>query len=267
MRVVYEVSLLLNDFGLQHLLILFYIIHIFAYWLTLEENRGYTDTALCAQVYSIIFFLSSQDPMDNLIAFFYLLVIIPSAIMHEYMHGWVADRLGDPTARYAGRLTLNPKSHIDLWGTIILPIFLYLSTGGRFLFAYAKPVPYNPYNLKNQKTGPMWVALAGPLSNLFLAFLFSMVIRVLPISDMTLFFSIIVYANIGLAVFNLLPIPPLDGSKVLYAILPDSLWKVKEILERYGFMILIAFILFFSGFISPVVQYIFQLFVGSKVLM
>ncbi|HRH23413.1 MAG TPA: site-2 protease family protein [Candidatus Magasanikbacteria bacterium] len=205
--------------------------------------------------------------MDSLISLFYLLVIIPSAIIHEYMHGWVADRLGDPTARYAGRLTLNPKSHVDLWGTIILPILLYLSTGGRFLFAYAKPVPYNPYNLKNQRTGPMMVALAGPASNLLLAFAFSIVLRVLPISDMTLFLSIIVYANIGLAIFNLLPIPPLDGSKVLYALLPDSMWKVKTTLERYGFMILIGFILFFPGVISPVVQYIFQLFVGDKISM
>ncbi len=204
--------------------------------------------------------------MDVIVSLFYLAVIIPSAIIHEYMHGWVADRLGDPTARYAGRLTLHPKSHIDLWGTILLPLLLYFSTGGRFLFAYAKPVPYNPYNLKNQRTGPMWVALAGPLSNLFLACVFGMLVRFMPIGDMTVFLLIIVYANVGLTIFNLLPIPPLDGSKVLYAVLPDSLWKVKETLERYGFFILIAFILFFPGVTSPVVEYIVRILVGDKVV-
>lgn len=203
--------------------------------------------------------------MDSIISLFYLIIIIPSAIIHEYMHGWVADRLGDPTARYAGRLTLNPKSHIDLWGTILMPLFLYFSTGGRFLFAYAKPVPYNPYNLKNQRTGPMWVALAGPLSNLLLAFLFGILVRFIPLGNLTVFLSIIVYANIGLAVFNLIPIPPLDGSKILYAVLPDSFWKLKQTLERYGFIFLIAFIVFFSHILNPIVQYIFRLFVGVKI--
>lgn len=203
--------------------------------------------------------------MDPIISLFYLAVIIPSAVIHEYMHGWVADRMGDPTARYAGRLTLNPKSHVDLWGTILLPVLLYISTGGRFLFAYAKPVPYNPYNLKNQRTGPVWVALAGPLSNLVLAAVFAMLIRLMPIGDITMFLLIIVYANVGLAIFNLLPIPPLDGSKVLYAVLPDSLWKVKETLERYGMFILFGFIILFPGVISPAVQYVVQLLVGNAV--
>lgn len=203
--------------------------------------------------------------MDPIISLFYLAVIIPSAVIHEYMHGWVADRMGDPTARYAGRLTLNPKSHVDLWGTILLPVLLYISTGGRFLFAYAKPVPYNPYNLKNQRTGPVWVALAGPLSNLVLAVVFAMLIRLMPIGDITMFLLIIVYANVGLALFNLLPIPPLDGSKVLYAVLPDSLWKVKETLERYGMFILFGFIILFPGVISPAVQYVVQLLVGNAV--
>ncbi len=201
--------------------------------------------------------------MDIVVSLFYLAVVIPSAIIHEYMHGWVADRLGDPTARYAGRLTLNPKSHIDLWGTILLPLLLYFSTGGRFLFAYAKPVPYNPYNLKNQRTGPVWVALAGPFSNLFLALIFGILVRFMSLGDMTIFLLIIVYANVGLAIFNLLPIPPLDGSKVLYALLPDSLANIKQTLDRYGFVILIAFIFFFPGVISPVVNFIVRLLVGD----
>jgi len=204
--------------------------------------------------------------MNIIVSFFYLLIIVPSAIIHEYMHGWVADRLGDPTARYAGRLTLNPKSHIDLVGTIILPILLYVMTGGQIFFAYAKPVPYNPYNLKNQRTGPMWVALAGPLSNLFLAFVFSLLLHIVPFGNITAFLLIIVYANVGLAIFNLLPIPPLDGSKVLYALLPDSSWRLRATLDRYGFLVLLAFMIFFPGIISPIVDWIVHLFVGSALI-
>src|SRR3989338_10301100 len=175
---------------------------------------------------------------------FYFLVIVPSAIIHEYAHGWVADMLGDPTARYAGRLTINPVPHIDLWGTILMPITLSVLTGGKFLFAYAKPVPYNPYNLKNQKWGPAMVAIAGPVANFLLAIAFAAVIRFLPPSNFTAILSMIVYVNILLMVFNLVPIPPLDGSKVLYALLPDSAYKVKTFLERYGFIILLFFIFF-----------------------
>ncbi len=196
-------------------------------------------------------------------AIFSFLVIIPSAILHEYMHGWVADQLGDPTARYAGRLTLNPIVHIDLWGTILLPLMLFYMTGGRFVFSYAKPVPYNPHNLRNQRLGPMYVALAGPLTNLFLALVFALAIRLAPGSFMVPFFSVIVFANIMLGVFNLVPIPPLDGSKVLYAVLPPSLEHIKMTLDRFGMPLLLLFVFFFSGVIAPVVQFLFGLFVGS----
>ena len=175
----------------------------------------------------------------------FFLVVIPSAIIHEYAHGWMADQLGDPTARYAGRLTLDPRVHVDKWGTFLLPALLYFMTGGAFLFAYAKPVPYNPYNLKNQKWGPLLVALAGPASNLILALIFGLAVQLLGYSSFTMMLSVVVYANVLLAVFNLVPIPPLDGSKILYAILPDSMWKVRQILEQYGFFILLIFILFF----------------------
>ena len=180
--------------------------------------------------------------MNPLQLVFYFLVIVPSAIIHEYAHGAMADRLGDPTARYAGRLTLNPKAHIDMWGTILMPLILFFLSGGNFLFAYAKPVPYNPYNLKNQKWGPALVAIAGPLANLLLAAAFALVVRLFPTAAIATFAYIIVYANVMLLVFNLVPIPPLDGSKILYAILPDSARGIKIFLERYGFVLLMIFI-------------------------
>lgn len=193
---------------------------------------------------------------------FYFLVIVPSAIIHEYAHGWVADMLGDPTARYAGRLTINPVAHVDLWGTILMPIFLSLATGGAFMFAYAKPVPYNPYNLKNQKWGPSMVALAGPAANLLLAIVFAIIIRVLPLSNFTSVLAVIVYANVMLTIFNLVPIPPLDGSKVLYAVLPSSAYKIKNFLDKYGFVVLLFFVFFLFELISPLINGLYRLLVG-----
>ena len=194
---------------------------------------------------------------------FYFLIIIPSAIIHEYAHGFVADQLGDPTARYAGRLTLDPRAHIDLFGTILMPLLLFMGTGGRFLFAYAKPVPYNPYNLKNQKWGPALVGLAGPAANFLLAFCFAMIVRFVPLSDtLASLLATIVFANIGLMIFNLVPIPPLDGSKVLFALLPYSLSNIRVFLERYGFMILLFFVFFMFELISPLINGLFNLLVG-----
>lgn len=200
--------------------------------------------------------------MDILSLIFYFLIIIPSSIIHEYAHGWMAERLGDPTARYAGRLTLDPRAHIDVWGTLLLPVLLFITTGGRFLFAYAKPVPYNPYNLRNQKWGPALVGLAGPAANLLLATAFAMLLRIIPHSGIAPFLAIIVYANVLLAVFNLVPIPPLDGSKILYMLLPDSMHAVKIFLERYGFVMLLFFMLFLFQLISPIIQAVFGLLVG-----
>lgn len=201
--------------------------------------------------------------MEFLPLLFFFLIIIPSAILHEYGHGWMADRLGDPTARYAGRLTLDPRAHIDKWGTLLMPLILFLITQGNFLFAYAKPVPFNPYNLRDQRFGPVWVALAGPMSNFLLALVFGLMVRFFPVSNLTSFLSIIVYANVLLGVFNLVPIPPLDGSKLLYALLPDSLAHVKESLERYGFVLLLIFIFFFSHIISPLIVFLYKLFTGG----
>ena len=202
--------------------------------------------------------------MDIFLIFFFV-IIIPSAIIHEYAHGWMADQLGDPTARLAGRLTLNPIAHIDFFGTILMPLFLFFATSGSFLFAYAKPVPYNPLNLKDKTWDPVKVAIAGPGSNLLIALFFGLVIRFagLPVDIINLA-SIIVYANVLLAVFNMVPIPPLDGSKLLYALLPDTPdWqRFKFTLERYGFFVLLFFIFFAFEIISPIINSLFKLLTG-----
>lgn len=210
--------------------------------------------------------LFQQFLNENLGMLFFLIVLIPSAIIHEYSHAWMADRLGDPTARNLGRLTLNPIPHIDLFGTILMPLFLLIVSGGGFMFAYAKPVPYNPYNLRDQKKDPAYVGIAGPASNIILALVFGLLVRFLPASDFTQYLEIIVYVNILLAVFNMIPIPPLDGSKVLFALLPDSAWALRQNLERYGFMILIFFIFFAFRLIIPIIMFLFQIFAGKPFL-
>ena len=201
--------------------------------------------------------------MEIVSLIFYFIIIIPSSIIHEYAHGWMADQLGDPTARYAGRLTLDPRAHVDMWGTLLMPFLLFLVTGGRFLFAYAKPVPYNPYNLRNQKWGPVAVGLSGPGANFLLAAAFALVIRLvsLPAAVVSML-GTIVYANVVLMVFNLVPIPPLDGSKILYALLPSSAYRVRAFLDRYGFMMLLFFVFFLFELIAPVIDGLFHLLVG-----
>jgi Zn-dependent protease len=201
--------------------------------------------------------------MDFIPALFYFLVIIPSAIMHEYAHGWMADRLGDPTARYAGRLSLDPRVHIDPIGSLLLPLLLFFGTGGRFMFAYAKPVPFNPNNLRDQRWGPVYVALAGPFVNLFIALVVGLLIQILPESTFSGLLYIIVLANVLLAVFNCVPIPPLDGSKVLYAFLPASMENFKIALERFGFVLVLIFVFYFSHVINPIVDYFVALFTGG----
>ncbi len=196
--------------------------------------------------------------MDLLSTIFFIIVIILSAIIHEYAHGWMANQLGDPTARLAGRLTLNPLVHLDLFGSVIMPLVL-IPTG--LLFAYAKPVPYNPYNLRDQKWGPVWVAIAGPLSNLALAFFFGLALQFMPSTSLMIpFLYIIVYANVLLAVFNMVPIPPLDGSKILLAVLPDSAYQVRAVLEKYGFVFLILFIFVGFEYLRPIVYWLTALF-------
>jgi Zn-dependent protease len=196
---------------------------------------------------------------------FYLIVILFSVIIHEYMHGWAADYMGDPTAKNAGRLTLNPIAHIDLWGSILLPLFIYIGTQGSMVFGYAKPVPFNQYNLRDQKYGPAKVAVAGPLANLATALFFGIILRLVPLSGiLPQLIAIIVFTNLILMTFNLLPIPPLDGSKVLTAFLPYK-WQVKMYnLERYGMVLLLFFVFFgFGTIILPVINFLFKIIVGN----
>lgn len=205
----------------------------------------------------------------DLSSVFGLIILLFSVIIHEVSHGAMAYWLGDPTAKYAGRLTLNPIPHIDLIGSIILPLILWL-TGSSILFGWAKPVPYNPYNLKDQRYGPALVSIAGPGSNLLLALIFGMLIRILiayaPMSASLVTFigllSYIVLINVFLAIFNLVPIPPLDGSKILFAILPDSANNIKMFLEQWGMFLLLLFIFYFSGIIMPIVQVIYRIITG-----
>ncbi|KKT17804.1 MAG: hypothetical protein A2654_02790 [Candidatus Nealsonbacteria bacterium RIFCSPHIGHO2_01_FULL_43_31] len=186
------------------------------------------------------------------ITIFSLIVLLFSVILHEVAHGSMALRLGDNTAKHAGRLTLNPLKHIELFGTIILPILLVL-TKSPFVIGWAKPVPVNPYNLRDQKWGMLKVSLAGPLSNFLIAIIFGLMIRFVPLPETTsMLFSLIVIYNFVLALFNLIPLPPFDGSHILFAFLPPQFDSLKIFLQRYGLYILLA--LLFLGAIN----YIFQ---------
>jgi len=183
-----------------------------------------------------------------------------SVVIHEVSHGYAANMLGDKTAEYEGRLTLNPVKHLDFFGSFIVPLLSY--TLGGFIIGWAKPVPFNPYNLRNKKWGEAIVAGAGPLSNILIALIFGFAIRLLPLSEsFLLIFQAIVFINILLAIFNLVPIPPLDGSKILFSFLPfDS--RARALLERSGLILVLIFIFFLWRLIFPVVVYLFNLITG-----
>ena len=161
------------------------------------------------------------------IQIFEIVILIFSAVIHEYMHGWAANQMGDSTAKDAGRLTLNPIPHIDPIGSVLMPALMILGNFG-FVFGWAKPVPFNPYNLRDQKWGPAKVAVAGPLGNLITALFFGLALRFIPSLNpiFSLMLGLIVYINLLLMVFNLVPIPPLDGSKVILPLLPYN-WQEK----------------------------------------
>jgi len=223
---------------------------------------------------------------EIVLIFFYVVILLYSIIIHEVSHGYAALWLGDSTAKYANRLNFNPKNHIDLWGSILVPLFMLLMSNFKLAFGWAKPVPYNPYNLKNQKWGPALVGFAGPAINILLAFIFAIAARIISIPgnlkydiisnfsnwsavsavisgsfSAILFeiFIIIIFWNTLLAFFNLIPIPPLDGSKLMYLILPLKM-ETKILLEQFGFAFLILFFVFFSAPLGNMLSYFLNIF-------
>ena len=201
---------------------------------------------------------------------FLIAILIMSVVLHEVSHGVVANALGDPTAKNAGRLTLNPIPHLDPIGSIILPgalILMSMVTGGGFIFGWAKPVPVNPMNLRGKYDSAI-VSLAGPGSNIAIAIAFGLALRLLPLADfnpaLIQVFGYIVYLNLLLAVFNLLPIPPLDGSHILFTFLPRSMQHIKIMLSKYGMFILLFVIFFFFGIIRVIVGLFYFLIVGTS---
>lgn len=193
------------------------------------------------------------------------MILLMSVVIHEVSHGLAARYYGDKTAEYLGRLTLNPIKHLDPIGSVLVPLVLYISNAG-VLFGWAKPVPYNPYNLKPGRWPEAAVAGAGPLSNLALAALFSLIFRFGASAGFSPAFlyitGIIVSINLLLMVFNLMPIPPLDGSKLLFALFPDRIYRLRNFFERYGLIIVILFIFVAWQFISPIVGFLIKLFLG-----
>jgi Zn-dependent protease len=210
----------------------------------------------------------------TVIVIFSLIVLLFSVIIHELAHGYVAYSLGDPTAKYEGRLTLNPLKHLDPFGSVILPLLLLLATGGQGpIFGWAKPVPINPYNFKDQKWGTLKVSIAGPATNFGIAIIFGLFIRflyllpaqaVMQIAPLIQLLSIVVFYNFLWGIFNLVPIPPLDGSWILFRFLPQNWEKVKVFFQQYGLFILIFFI-FFGGLagLSILAQLLYNLVAGA----
>ncbi len=203
--------------------------------------------------------------MDATNTIFFIVILIMSVVIHEVFHGFVALKFGDRTALYAGRLTLNPLKHLDMFGSVILPLLLVI-THSPFLFGWARPVPYNPNNLSNRKWGTIAVASAGVLANLSLAVFFGLILRFtanisMPENFVSIVSSIILI-NLGLAIFNLVPIPPLDGSKILFSFLPGSFYPVISFLEQYSFLLIVVFVVFFADSLFPILSFLFHTVTG-----
>ena len=199
---------------------------------------------------------------------FQIVILVMSVVIHEVTHGYVASMLGDQTARYQGRLTLNPIKHLDFFGSFLIPLLLYLSKVGVIL-GWAKPVPYNPYNLRPGRWSEALVAFAGPAANIVLALGFGLLIRFAYASEVAWFnqdffyiTGLVVFINILLAIFNLIPIPPLDGSKILFAIFPEKFQELRGFFERYGLILVLFFVFFLWKFVYPLVENVFSLITG-----
>lgn len=203
---------------------------------------------------------------DIIIKLFLYIVIIFSAVIHEFSHGWMAYRLGDSTAKNEGRLTLNPFVHLDPFGTVIIPLFLLFVSG--IFIGWAKPVPYNPYNLRDKRFGSLKVGIAGPISNFLVAIVIGLILRFFPafllgigLSPIFLeFLSLIIYVNIFLGLFNLIPMPPLDGSKVLSDLFPNA-WRSIMNLGFAGIFVALFLAMFI---LPPIAQFIFWLITGQS---
>ncbi len=210
--------------------------------------------------------------MDILLIIIGVIGFALAIITHEVAHGLMADKLGDPTARLMGRLTLNPIPHIDIYGTIIVPALLFLFHSP-FLFGWAKPVPIDPYNLKNPKKDAALISLAGPAANIILAVLLSVFLRILlvvfPQGNLFNLFFYLIEFNIILAIFNLIPIHPLDGGKILIGFLPErQAREVDAFLQRFGLILLFALIFpifggapLISPIMSPVINFFLQILI------
>ena len=209
--------------------------------------------------------------MDVIFFIIIIIIFLFSVIIHEISHGLMANYLGDSTAKDAGRLSLNPIKHLDPIGSIVLP-FLLILFQSNMIFGWAKPVPINPFNLRDRKYGHAKVAMAGPLANISIAVFFGLLIRFLPLQASTFavnlgfVFGYICWINLLLAIFNLIPIPPLDGSHILFTFIPNKLNELKTFLSQYGFFILIFFIFFFFPILIPIINFFFTIIVGQSFL-
>ncbi len=197
--------------------------------------------------------------MQEIAALLQIAVLIFSVVIHEVSHGFMAEYLGDPTARLAGRLTLNPFKHLEWFGSVLVPI---ITSALGIPFGWAKPVPYNPYNLRGGVWGPALVAAAGPGSNLLLAVVMSILVHVLGGALPALFVEFlrgVIYVNIALAIFNLIPVPPLDGSKLLFSALSPRHQNIIDALERYQLFLVLGVVLVGVELIQPIIRILYQL--------
>ena len=202
--------------------------------------------------------------MEVLTTIFFLIILLFSIVLHEVSHGSMANSLGDPTAKYAGRLSLNPIKHLDPIGSVLVPIFLLILTQGQFAIGWAKPVPINPYNFRNPKWDNAKVAIAGPGANILVALFFGLILRFFPLpAALFALFSIICLLTLLLAIFNLIPIPPLDGSHILFSLLSERFRNFKIFLQQYGLFILLFFIFFGLRYVFLGVQTLYFLIVGQ----